>query len=214
MKSIKTIFACLTAVMVIAISGAATIILNANTFNTSPAANTQQQRKSPPASKVVPVPADWIAIEDKEIGYSFEVPKETKHTVEKAEVIDELWGSFSILASEAHISEVTLGKDKKISEPTEDFGPNETIFAAVEISENKKTVKVKGRLHVVEIEGQKAGPIPGIEAIVILTGAGTANFQFSKPTKGWPLGKYKFEALLINENGETIDTESHEFTVE
>lgn len=119
-----------------------------------------------------------------------------------------------VLASEAHISEVTLGHDKKISQPTEDFHPADTIFAAVEIAENAKTVKVKGRLHVVDIPGQKAGPIPGIETIVTISGEGTANFQFSKPTKGWPLGKYKFEALLINENGETIDTESHEFTVE
>lgn len=87
MKSIKTVFACLTAVMVIAISGAPTITLSAKSFNTSPAANTQQQRKSPPASKVVPVPADWIAIEDEEVGYTFEVPKGTKHTVEKKDDI-------------------------------------------------------------------------------------------------------------------------------
>lgn len=127
---------------------------------------------------------------------------------------DGLRASFSIPASEAHISEVILGKDKKMSEPTDEFGTNETIFAAVEIADNKKTVKVKGRLHVVEIAGQKPGPIPGIEVIVTLSGEGTANFQFSKPTKGWPLGTYKFEALLINGNGETIDTESHEFTVD
>ncbi len=150
----------------------------------------QQQGKRLPLSKVVSVPDDRIAIGD------------------------EFWGSFSILTSEAHISEVTLGKDKKMSEPTDEFGTNETIFAAVEISDNKKTVKVKGRLHVVEIEGQKPGPIPGIEATVAVVGENIANFQFSKPTKGWPHGKYKFEALLIDENGETIDTGSHEFTVE
>ena len=145
-----------------------------------------QQRYGLSPAKAVPVPADWIAIEDEARGY----------------------------AAEAHISEVTLGHDKKMSEPTEEFDPNATIFAAVEISDNKKTVKVKGRLHVVKIEGQKAGPIPGIEAIVTLSGEGVANFQFSKPNKGWPLGTYKFEALLINENGETIDTGFHEFTVE
>ena len=92
-------------------------------------------------------------------------------------VIDELGVSFSMLASEAHISEVTLGHDKKISEPTEDFHSDDTIFAAVEISENTKTVKVKGRLHIVEVEGQKAGPIPGIEAIVTLSGEGILTFS-------------------------------------
>lgn len=127
---------------------------------------------------------------------------------------DEPRGSFSIPASEAHINELTLGKDKKMSEPTDEFGTNDTIFAAVEIADNEKTVTVKGRLHVVEIEGQKPGPIPGIEVIVTIKGEGTANFQFSKPTKGWPHGKYMFEALLINENGKTIDTGSHEFIVD
>lgn len=120
----------------------------------------------------------------------------------------------TIFASEAHISEVALGHDKKISEPTDDFDSDDTIFAAVEIEENTKTVKVIGRLHIVEVAGQKAGPIPGIETSVTLTGDGVANFQFSKPTKGWPLGTYKFVALLVDGKGETIDTEEHEFTVE
>jgi hypothetical protein len=143
-----------------------------------------QQRTELPFAKVVPIPANRIAIEDKDVD------------------------------SEAHISEVTLGHDKKMSEPTDEFGTDDTIFAAVEIADSKQTVKVKGRLHVVEIAGQKPGPIPGIEAIVTIKGDGTANFQFSKPTRGWPLGKYKFEALLVDESGETIDSESHEFTVE
>lgn len=120
----------------------------------------------------------------------------------------------TIFASEAHISEVTLGHDKKMSEPTDEFGTDDTIFAAVEVAGIERAVKVKGRLHVVEIEGQNPGPIPGLEIIVTLTRDGIANFQFSKPTKGWPHGHYKFEALLIDENGKTIDTESHEFTVD
>ncbi|MBS1811137.1 MAG: hypothetical protein JST84_23440 [Acidobacteria bacterium] len=125
------------------------------------------------------------------------------------------WGkSLDIsFASEAHISDLALGKDKKMTEQTDEFESDETIFAAVEISDNAKTLKVKGRLHVVEIAGQKPGPIPGLEVIVTIKGEDIANFSFSKPTRGWPHGKYKFEALLINENGETIDTESHEFTV-
>jgi hypothetical protein len=125
------------------------------------------------------------------------------------------WGKSldAIVASDAHISEVTLGTDKKMTEPTDEFESDETIFAAVEIEDNEKTVKVKGILHIVEIAGQKPGPIPGIEVIVTIKGEGTANFSFSKPTKGWPHGTYKFEALLIDGNGETIDTESHEFTV-
>lgn len=123
------------------------------------------------------------------------------------------WGSSSILNSDAHISELTLGKDKKMSEPTEEFAPNETIYAAAQISDNNAVVKVKGRLHVVEIAGQKPGPIAALDVIVTIKGEGTANFEFSKPTKGWPLGTYKFEALLLDANGEQIDSDEHEFTV-
>ena len=316
MKTIKTVFACLTAVMVIAISSAATITLSAKSFNTSPAANTQQ-RKAPPASKVVPVPADWITIEDEELGYSFEAPKGTEHAVEKKdnfvlitaappapiaakvillafknrkdtkenllkfamgwlkglqvktitpgelvevsqeysvadftatvpagavkgkalvatgvndsyvmmvvvdeakfkaneEVMDEIWGSFSILPAGAHISDLTLGKDKAMRQPAEEFATTETIFAAVKISKNEGAVTVKGMLHVVEIAGQKPGPIPATEVTITVKGDNTANFNFSKPTRGWPLGKYKFEAVMLNEKGEATDTQSHEFTV-
>ncbi len=277
----------------------------------------QPQRKAPPPGKVVPVPDDWITIEDEELGYSFEVPKGTKHTVDKKddlvfihavppapiavavlvfvyrgkqhtketllkiametvkglgaktltagelvevdkqysvadytgahpegafkgkvlvatgakdsyvmlvsseaakfkaneEVMDELWGSFSILPAGAHISELTLGKDKAMRQPAEEFTTTETIFAAAKISKNEGTVKVIGRLHVVAIAGQKPGPIPGIEITVTIKGEGTANFQFSKPTKGWPLGKYKFEAQVLAENGEQKDVQSYEFTV-
>ena len=147
------------------------------------------------AAKVVPVPADWL-------------------TVEKEEVMDALWGSFSMLAADPHISDLTLGHDKKMSEPTDEFGSNDTIFAEVEIADHQQTLKVKGRLHVVEIPGQKAGPIAALDVIVtVTTREDTANFQLSKPTNGWPKGKYMFEALLMDASGKTIDTESHEFTV-
>lgn len=123
------------------------------------------------------------------------------------------WGNNSIVNADAHISELVLGKDKKMSDPTDEFAPTDTIFAAVEIEDNPGTLRVKGRLHVVEIAGQRPGPIPGLEVIVTVRGNNTADFSFTKPNKGWPLGTYKFEALLLNANGEVIDSEEHEFTV-
>ena len=42
-----------------------------------------QQRKELPSAKAVPIPADWITIEDEELGFSFEAPKGTEHAVEK-----------------------------------------------------------------------------------------------------------------------------------
>ena len=95
----------------------------------------------------------------------------------------------------------------------QEFATDETIFAAVEIADNQATLKVKGRLHVVAIAGQKPGPIAALDVIVTIKGENTANFSLTKPNNGWPLGKYKFEALLLNAKGETIDSASHEFIV-
>ena len=77
-------------------------------------------------------------------------------------------------ATEAHIGDVTLGHDAKMTEPTEDYDSDDTIFAEVELAENEKTFRVKGRLHVIEVPGQNAGPIPALDLIVTaLTGRAT-----------------------------------------
>ena len=119
--------------------------------------------------------------------------------------------SFNV--STANISGLKMGKDKEMQQVTTTFGVTETIYSAVTISSNPGTVKVKAMLHIVEIEGQKPGPIPATETTATVEGGGTANFNFSPPNNGWPSGKYKFEALMLNENGEQKDAKSQEFTV-
>lgn len=119
--------------------------------------------------------------------------------------------SFNV--STANIGGLKLGKDKEMQQETKTFEATETIYSAVTIASNPGTVKVKGSLHVVEIEGQKAGPIPGAETTVTIVGENTATFHFTQPNNGWPKGKYKFEALMLNENGEQKDSKSQDFTV-
>lgn len=119
--------------------------------------------------------------------------------------------SFSV--STANIGGLKIGKDKEMSHEAAAFDATDKIFSAVTISNNPGAVKVKGSLHVVEIEGQKPGPIPGLETTVAVDGDATTNFNFSPPTNGWPKGKYKFEAIMLNENGEQKDSKSHDFTV-
>ena len=119
--------------------------------------------------------------------------------------------SFNV--STAKIGEFKLGKDKEMSQQTKAFETTDTIYSAAAISMNPGTVKVKGSLHIVEVEGQKPGPIPGIETTVTVPGEGTANINFTPPTNGWPQGKYKFEVLMLNEDGEQKDSKSQEFTV-
>jgi hypothetical protein len=118
------------------------------------------------------------------------------------------------LAAKANISGLRLGKDKAISREADSFGSEDTIYAAAEISNVAGTVNVKARLLVRDVPGQQRGPIAGLEANVDMGRGGTANFDFSAPTKGWPLGKYIVEVVVLGEDGEEIDKRSAELIVE
>ncbi len=119
--------------------------------------------------------------------------------------------SFNV--STANIGGLKLGKDKEMSQQTTAFEATDKIYSVVTIASNPGTVKVKAMLHIVEIEGQKPGPIPATETTATVEGGGTASFNFTQPNNGWPHGKYKFEALMLNEEGEQKDAKSQEFTV-
>lgn len=126
-------------------------------------------------------------------------------------LVADLACNFSV--STANISSLKLGKDKSVSQEASSFSTGDTIYAAAVISNAPGNVKVKGRMVVEDVAGQQSGPIPGLETTVDLAGSGTATFTFSPPTAGWPKGKYKLEALMLNENGEQKDQETASFTV-
>ena len=113
----------------------------------------------------------------------------------------------------ANISGLRLGKDKEASSVVHDFSARDTIYGVAEISNVPDKVRVKGRLIVDEVEGEKPGPIPGLEDTVDLGGSGTATFTFTPPTAGWPKGRYKMEILLLTEGGEQKDQEVASFSV-
>ncbi len=116
-------------------------------------------------------------------------------------------------ATTASIGSVKLGKDKTASTETSKFGPSDTVYAVAEISHAAEKVKVKGRLAIEDVPGQKTGPVPGLEDEVELAGSGTATFTFTPPASGWPKGKYKIDILMMNEAGEQKDQKSASFTV-
>jgi hypothetical protein len=116
-------------------------------------------------------------------------------------------------ATTANISALNIGKDKDVTKESSTFGPQDTIYAVTEISNVPGKVKVKGRLAFDDVEGQKAGPIPGLEDTVELPSSGTATFTFSPSSAGWPKGKYKLEVLLLTEGGEQKDEKSIGFTI-
>ena len=118
---------------------------------------------------------------------------------------------FSITS--ANISSLKLGKDKSVSQESNSFGTSDTVYAVATISNVPDAVKVKGRVIAEDVAGAQNGPIPQYETSVDLPGSGTATFTFSKPTAGWPKGKYKVEVIMLNANGEQKDQKTASFTI-
>jgi hypothetical protein len=114
--------------------------------------------------------------------------------------------------TETAIKSLKLGKDKDVTAETSAFGTGDTVYAVAAISSSGK-VKVTGRLLIDEVEGQTKGPIPGLETTIDLASSGTANFNFSPPTAGWPKGKYTLEVVLTDDAGAQKDKKSANFTV-
>jgi hypothetical protein len=113
----------------------------------------------------------------------------------------------------ANLSSVKIGKDKAVNSESSSFGPNDTVYAVGTVSNAPGKVKVKGLLAFEDVEGQKQGPIPGLEKTLDLEGSGTATYSFTPPPDGWPKGKYKIEVTLMDDSGAQKDQKSATFTV-
>lgn len=116
-------------------------------------------------------------------------------------------------ASTANISSLKIGKDKNVSQEAAAFSGDDPVYAVATISNAPGKVKVKGRLVIEDVSGQKAGPVPGLEQTLDLAGSGTATYTFTPPPSGWPSGKYKVEVILMNEDGEQKDQKAAGFSV-
>lgn len=116
-------------------------------------------------------------------------------------------------ASTANLSSLKISKDKGASSESSSFGPNDTVYAVGTVSNAPGKVKVKGLLAFEDVEGQKQGPIPGLEKTLELEGSGTATYTFTPPPDGWPKGKYKIEVILMDDSGAEKDKKSGTFSV-
>ncbi len=113
----------------------------------------------------------------------------------------------------ANISDLKLGTDKSVSQPTSNFKSNDTVYAVAEISDVPSAVKVKGRLVIDNVEGEESGPVPGAEKTLDMTDSGEATFTFSAPATGWPPGKYKIEVFMMDSDGTQKDQKTANFSV-
>ena len=120
---------------------------------------------------------------------------------------------FACNFSTAHLSSVKVGKDKAVTQESNSFESGDAIYSVATVSNAPGKVKVKGRLVIEDVEGQKAGPVPGLEKTIDLGGSGTATYSFTPPPSGWPKGKYKIEVTLTDDNGAQKDQKSASFSV-
>ena len=115
--------------------------------------------------------------------------------------------------STANLSSLKISKDKTASSETSSFGANDTVYAVGTVANAPGKVKVKGLLAFEDVEGQKQGPIPGLEKTLELEGSGTATYTFTPPPDGWPKGKYKIDVILMDDSGAEKDKKSGTFSV-
>ena len=85
-----------------------------------------------------------------------------------------------------------VGGDKRITDKTDEFKPNDVIYASVITSGSSANSMLKARWtyedgQVVDESEQPIAP----------TGDAATEFHISKPD-GWPAGKYKVEVFLDN----------------
>jgi hypothetical protein len=111
------------------------------------------------------------------------------------------------------ISDLKVGKDKDVTQAANAFAAGDTLYAVATIDNPPKDGKVVGHLSVVDVAGQQAGPIPGLEMTLSLSGGlNTASFKFSAPTAGWPDGKYKLDVALLDASGAEKGQKSADLT--
>jgi hypothetical protein len=105
------------------------------------------------------------------------------------------------------VSNIDLGRavtaDKTISNKTDTFKPNDTIYASVatEGAASSTTIKARWTYQDGQIVNESTQTISP-------TGDARTEFHLSKPD-GWPAGKYKLEVLV---NGATAGTKDFEVT--
>ncbi len=112
-------------------------------------------------------------------------------------------GPTGTTGSGVRVSQVTIGRSlnasKAISDATDSFKPNDTIYASVATEGSAATAALKARWtfqdgQVVDESTQTIAP----------SGPATTEFHISKPD-GWPAGKYKVEVFLDGSSAASKD---------
>jgi hypothetical protein len=95
----------------------------------------------------------------------------------------------------------SVGGDKRIVDATQEFKPNDTIYASVLTTGSAPGTVVKARWTF-----QDGQVVNESEETIAATADAATEFHISKPD-GWPAGKYQVEILL---NGSPVQTKQFE----
>jgi hypothetical protein len=109
-------------------------------------------------------------------------------------------------AQQVQVSSVELGRgvgpDKRVTDPTEEFRPGDTIYATV-ITNGSGAQNAELTARWTYQDGQV---VEETTQIIAPTQGAASEFHVSKPD-GWPAGKYKIEVLV---NGTPATTKEFE----
>lgn len=94
-----------------------------------------------------------------------------------------------------------VGGDKSITNATNDFGPNDTIYVSIETSGTSSSTTLAARWTYED--GQE---VDRTETSIAPNGPEHTEFHISKPD-GWPAGEYQVEILLDGRSVDTLDFE-------
>ena len=103
------------------------------------------------------------------------------------------------------VTDVSLGRaiggDKAITDSTDKFKPNDTIYASVATDGSAASATLRAKWT---FEGGQT--VDDSSRTIAPSGNARTEFHIAKPD-GWPAGKYKLEVFLNNESVKTKDFE-------
>ena len=117
-------------------------------------------------------------------------------------------------AATASVASVDLGTatgpDMKLTATTMSFKPKDKFIVSVGTNTSDPAASVAGKLtaKLTFTNGAEIMPVDEKTQDFNLAGAGTTNFEFSKPD-GWPVGKYKVDVSL---DGAVVQSKDFEVT--
>ena len=116
--------------------------------------------------------------------------------------------------STAHLTDITITKDKAATTAGSTFGRTDTIYAHIGVANTPSKVTLVWHVIAEKVTGQPANTkIPGLDESQDFPSDATSDITLSPPTAGWPAGTYRIEADMMVD-GAQKDQKTAEFTVQ